>query len=175
MRINGTNENDELRGTVDNDDLRGYNGTDILRGYTGDDFLSGGLGNDKLFGSYGADRLFGGQGNDFLNGGRGNDVLNGGAGKDKFAFTEYNDEGKEFGADVITDLDLLSGGKGDRMYFNFRDGIVEIRDRASFNAFATEMNGDGDMGTSAYEDDGNAVIVTEFGRVTIQDGADLFL
>jgi Ca2+-binding RTX toxin-like protein len=60
---------------------------------------------DVLIGSKGDDELMGGRGDDFIYGQAGSDILTGGQGSDVFY---YDINEREYGADTITDFNLLS-------------------------------------------------------------------
>ncbi len=115
LKLEGTDNPDDLMGSVSHDRIYGYQGNDTLYGNNGNDLVYGSQGNDILLGHQGTDLLLGDQGNDNMYGGAGDDSLDGGAGDD----TLYGDQGN----------DSLTGGAGrDRFILMENQGEDVITD-----------------------------------------------
>ncbi len=122
--IAGTDGNDLAYGMAGDDTIGLGDGSDIAYGDAGDDVIDGEAGNDMLHGGAGDDELIGGAGDDILVGGVGDDVLDGGEGNDTAAYlidtagvtvdlSTGEAFGDEAGADTLTDIENVTGGKGD--------------------------------------------------------------
>ncbi|NEZ65136.1 calcium-binding protein [Leptolyngbyaceae cyanobacterium CCMR0082] len=166
----GGTGNDTIYGYGGHDEITGGEGSDILWGHAGQDHIIGGAGNDKLYGNEDWDIIEGGAGDDLIKGGSGKDVLKGGAGDDVYVFRTgdfwdiISDGGASAGdtiffdasinfEDVVfeqragkPDLDILTGGAGDRVrvnsqlaesdlnrieFFNFNNTIILTAEEVS--------------------------------------------
>ena len=134
--VYGTESDDEVSGTTGDDlvyAMKGDDtisvgeGNDVVYGDAGDDVVDGEVGNDVLFGGSGDDALVGGSGDDILVGGVGDDELDGGDGIDTVSYLAGLSDttgvevdlsagiasGEESGADTLTGIENVIGGKGD--------------------------------------------------------------
>ncbi|MFK7942524.1 MAG: fasciclin domain-containing protein [Paracoccaceae bacterium] len=130
----------DIPGNTQGEVINGTFRGDKLVGTAGDDEINGFFGRDHLDGGAGNDMLNGGAGRDVLVGGEGNDHLKGGWGRDTFDFRELS------GDDVVKDL-----SRWDKVVFSQDDfgGFHDLRAATTF-------------------EDGEALITTEDGTVTLE-------
>jgi Ca2+-binding RTX toxin-like protein len=113
--ITGGEGSDNLVAGPSTRSLVGNGGNDILLASTGRSDLLGGTGNDQLLGGDGSDFLTGGPGADFLSGGDGLDEVSYG-GDDPLRLSigdGPNDGAAGEGDDIRSDVEGLTGGRGD--------------------------------------------------------------
>ena len=119
-----------------------FGDTDIMQGINN---VVGTSSSDVLIGSSEDDKLAGGRGDDFIYGQAGSDVITGGQGSDVFY---YDISEIEYGADVITDFNLLQ----DSLFIGGFDNKITSESLAIMSG--EEMSGETwqNIGDSLYKD-----------------------